>query len=72
VERHGNSTPQPGNNSACRPTYHKTEWALRLTLLAPDIAILEGQQQKGRPHVLAEWHPFEATKSSLRLGSIVI
>ena len=56
---------------------------LRLTLLAPDIAILRGPQQKRasltfkvrrREFVtvldLAGWHPFEATKSLLLLGSI--
>jgi hypothetical protein len=55
-----------------------------VTLLAPEIAILGGQQQNGRAPFkvrrrefvtvldLAGWHPFEATKNSLRLGSIVI
>jgi hypothetical protein len=58
---------------------------LRLTLLAHDIANSPRATAKGasltfkvrrREFVtvlgLAGWHPFEATKSSLRLGSIVI
>jgi hypothetical protein len=57
---------------------------VRRRQVAPEIATLGGQQQKGRAPFkvrrrefvtvldLAGWHPFEATKSSLRLGSIVI
>jgi hypothetical protein len=66
VERHGNSTPQTGNNSACRPTYHKTEWALRLTLLAPDIAIAKRTSPRFGGMAIRS----RRTKSSLRLGSI--
>jgi len=55
---------------------------LRLTLLAPDIAILEDRSKRASPSFkarrrefvtvlgLAGWHPFEATKSLLLLGSI--
>jgi hypothetical protein len=36
------------------------------------VTVVGGRQSRGsgEPYVLAGWHPFEATKSSLQLGSI--